>query len=93
VNAVPRYLLETQITSQAERDRVLRLAAQRFPEVALEHCFAVRDGSDERDLWICRATSDAHIWRFAHAAAVQLYGVRQIQAGVVIGRRLRARAR
>ncbi len=80
---MPRYLVETRPTTASDRDRALRLAAVRFPEVAVEHGYAARAEHDSRDVWVCRAPSKAHIQRWAAAARLALGAVRHIETDAV----------
>ena len=75
---MPRYLFETTVTSQPERDSAERLAASRFPEVAVEHRFAAHDGDVGSELWVCRAPSASHVHRFAAAARLSLASLRHV---------------
>jgi hypothetical protein len=81
---MPRYLLETRPTTASDRDRALRLAALRFPEVAVEHAYAARAQHDSRDVWVCRAPSQAHLQRWADAACLALGAVRLIETDAVV---------
>ena len=81
---MPRYLIETTATSAADRDRVYRLAADRFPEVALEHRYAVGDERGGRDVWVCRATSETHVKRWAQAARLGLETLRKIETDAAL---------
>lgn len=75
---MPRYMFETPLTDDDAGDRAARLAAQRFPEVALEHRYAVHDDGSHREVWVCRAPSVAHVRRWAGAAGVTLWVLRHV---------------
>jgi hypothetical protein len=81
---VPRYLVETCAVSAAERAVAERLAAQRFPEVALEHRYTVGEGAERHDLWVCRASSKAHVQRWSETSGLALGEVRRIEDDSVI---------
>jgi hypothetical protein len=69
---MPRYLIESGSQPRAHVGEAIELAAQRFPEIAVEQCYAERDASDARLFWVCRAPSVAHIDRWAVAAQLRL---------------------
>jgi hypothetical protein len=63
---MPRYLLETDVLATPQIDAAVRLAAQRFPEIAVEDLTTDRHGT--RTLLVCRAPSKTHVDRWAKAA-------------------------
>ena len=63
---MPRYLLKTDAIATAQIDAAVRLATQRFPEVAVEDISTDDDGA--RTIWVCRAPSKTHVGRWAEAA-------------------------
>jgi hypothetical protein len=73
---MPRYSLRTASISVVARRRAVEIAARRFPEIAVE---AADDGSDDgtpdRQIWVCRAPSPAHVRRWAAAAGLPLVDV------------------
>jgi len=75
---MPRYLLETSATTGPDRDRASAAAAHRFPEVAIEHRFTAQDDSSSRDIWVCRAPSEAHVRRWAHACHLGLAALQSV---------------
>jgi hypothetical protein len=75
---MPRYLFETNQTSDPQRVNADRLAVVRFPEVAVEHRYTDRGDHDRRELWVCKAPSAAHIQRFAAAAELVVAAVRHV---------------
>ena len=75
---MPRYLFETNVTNGPQRDSAERLAATRFPEVAVEHRFTAHDGDSGSELWVCRAPSASHVHRFAIAARLSLASLRHV---------------
>jgi hypothetical protein len=81
---VPRYLVESPPFSPVERERLLALAAHRYPEVAVEHCFAGGDDPGIGDVWVCRATSPVHLERWARAGGLALRAVRRIEYDAAI---------
>jgi hypothetical protein len=82
---MPRYLFETTATSQRDRDAMFRLAAERFPEIEFEQHLSVRGEAEDREIWVCRATSDTHVRRFVEASGAVLHAVRPIQTETLIG--------
>lgn len=74
---MPLYTFVTTALATADRDRVVELAATRFPEVAVEPNQADVDGSD-RITWVCEAPNESHLQRWARAAALELIQVRDI---------------
>ena len=83
---MPRYLVETPSTTTADLARAMRLAAERFPEVAFELRYAVC-GEHGGDVWVCRATSPTHVSRWAQEAQLEVRELRQIEAEVAPGAR------
>jgi hypothetical protein len=63
---MPRYLLETEVIATVQIADAVRLAAQRFPEIAVEGLST--DDSGTRTVWVCRAPSRTHVDRWAEAA-------------------------
>jgi hypothetical protein len=76
---MPRYLFETDASVRTGRDQVDTLA-HRFPELELEHSYLVHDGGGSREVWVCRAPSEAHLRRWAIAADLMLRHVQRIDA-------------
>ena len=79
---MPRYVVETGPFA-GDLNELLTVAEARFPEVTLE-CRYTLGGEDERDAWVCRATTDHHIRRFADAAGLVLLAIHRIEADVAI---------
>jgi hypothetical protein len=75
-------MVETRSMTTAQRARVLELAARRFPEVAVERCFATL-GDGARDVWVCRAASETHLRRWAEAARLELVTVERIASEIL----------
>ena len=65
---MPLFLFDSPRISDLQRDHALRLAARRFPEIAVEHRFGEQDGGG-LDLWVCRASNEDQLTRWAVAAA------------------------
>jgi hypothetical protein len=63
---MPRYLLKTHVIATPRIDAAVRLASQRFPEIAVEDVSV--DDTGARTLWLCRAPSETHVSRWAEAA-------------------------
>ncbi|MPY93055.1 MAG: hypothetical protein GEV08_08315 [Acidimicrobiia bacterium] len=78
---MPQFLFETGPTGGPHLDDAGGLAARRFPEVVVEHRYAVHDDG-RRDVWVCRAPSKAHIERWAAAARLELRSLHQVDADV-----------
>ena len=74
---MPLFLFEVPPISARERDRAVRLAAQRFPEIVLEHHYAEHDGGG-RDVWVCRAPNEDQLARWAAAGDLTLGRVRHV---------------
>ena len=74
---MPVFTFVTTALATGDRDRVVELAATRFPEVALGPNQADVDGSD-RITWVCEAPNESHLLRWARAAALELIQVRDI---------------
>jgi hypothetical protein len=77
---MPRYLFETRRMSDCDREGVVRLMAERFPEIGLEHRYSVRADVDSRDVWVCRASNEAHLRRWASAAGLDIDVLRRVDA-------------
>ena len=63
---MPRFLLETDAVATPQIDAAVRLAAERFPEIAVEDL--ATDDNGTTSLWVCRAPSKTHVDRWASAA-------------------------
>ena len=75
---MPRYLVETETAGTLQLTRATRLAAQRFPEIAVEHHYTAYDEASTRDLWVCRAPSRTHLERWADAARIACRSVEKV---------------
>ena len=81
---MPRFVLELNAVSSSQFADALRLTYQRFPEIAVDR----RDVSGarapttepEREKWLCRAPSAAHLRRWALAAQVRVTTVTPVEA-------------
>jgi hypothetical protein len=66
---MPRFVLETQMTTETQRERMARLAAERFPEVAVEEWSS--GGTElDRERWVCRSSSEAQLQQWVHEAGL-----------------------
>ena len=74
---MPLFLFDSPPISDLQRDHALRLAARRFPEIAVEHRFGEQDGGG-LDLWVCRASNEDQLTRWAVAAELTLGEVRRV---------------
>jgi hypothetical protein len=74
---MPVFLLEAAPISGDHHDRALRLAATRYPELAVEQRFGEHDG-DGRDLWVCRAPGPDRLARWADAAGLDVGEIRHV---------------
>jgi hypothetical protein len=76
--------METDITAASTVETELagaeRLAAHRFPEVAVERRYVTEDGTTARAVWVCRAPSEAHLGRWAESAELNVTSVGRITA-------------
>ena len=63
---MPSYLLETDVIATSRIDAAVRLAARRFPEIAVEDVSTDQDRTRTR--WVCRAPSKTHVDRWVKAA-------------------------
>jgi hypothetical protein len=77
---MPRYLLETPATTRIERARASFTASRRYPEVAIEQCFLVRDRAGSCEMWVCVAPNEAHLRRWAEASGLALATLRRVDA-------------
>jgi hypothetical protein len=77
---MPRYLCETGAVDPVRLDDAVRLAAHRFPEIALEHRRTTVGDTQSQTLWLCRAPSEAHLIRWAEAAQLALASVHPLNA-------------
>ena len=73
------FLMDAAPITDAERDAALRLAARRFPELALEQRFGEHDGSGD-DLWVCRAPDPDRLARWAAAAGLEVGDIRHVES-------------
>jgi hypothetical protein len=85
VIAIPRYLVERHAGLRAELAAATRLANLRFPEVAVEHRYELRPsgGTGDRELWVCRAPSEAHVRSWTSAAGLTFDGIALIDGDEV----------
>lgn len=74
---MPVYLFETAPIGNEEADRAVRLAAVRFPELALEQHYTEHDGRGD-DVWICRAPNRAGLARWLAAAGLRVRSIRHV---------------
>ena len=77
---MPRYLFETDVDARSQLDAAGRLAAQRFPEITIEHRYTTHDDTGARVLWVCRAPTEVHLGRWAAAAHLALTCIRRVAA-------------
>jgi hypothetical protein len=75
---MPRYLLETDVTAPTDFDAAVDMATQRFPEVAVEHCYAEHHRIGARTWWVCQAPSETHVDRWAAAAHLSPLSLRHV---------------
>lgn len=75
---MPHYLFETEGASEPQRSSGPHLAAWRFPEVAVEHRYAAHGVPHGKELWVCRAPSEAHVHRWAAASDLELAALRHV---------------
>lgn len=86
---MPRYLLEAKVVTASGSAAAIELAARRFPEVAVEHCYVAHDAAGARTTWVCRAPSEAHLQRWAATGGLPLVAVRRVDADHSADRRMR----
>lgn len=72
--AMPRYRLLTATVEPGALDAALRLAATRFPEIAVEGRCEVAGRAE----WVCRAPSGAHVRRWSAAARIPVTSLRPV---------------
>lgn len=77
---MPRYLFDLATSDRETRERATRLATQRFPELEIEHSYVLHDEHGNREVWVCRAPSEAHLHRWATAADITLGTVQRVDA-------------
>jgi hypothetical protein len=53
---------------------------QRFPEVAVERRYSPHADGANREVWVCRAPSEAHVKRWADATCIAPVGLRHVDA-------------
>jgi hypothetical protein len=75
---MPRYRVEMDPGAADRLDGAGRMAAHRFPEIAVEHRCTPNRAPGDRCVWLCRAPSEAHIDRWAAALQLRLASVRRI---------------
>ncbi len=75
---MPRYLLETDVAASSEFAAAVAMAAKRFPEVAVEHCYTEHLGARARMWWVCQAPSEAHVDRWLVAARLSPRSLRHV---------------
>src|SRR5262249_8919508 len=78
-NVMPHYLVETTTTSRTDLLGTVRLAAERYPEIAIEDRFIAHDGP-AREVWVCRAPSRFHLHRWAAASGLVLRSLEQFNS-------------
>ncbi len=76
---MPHFLVETTTTSRTGLLGAVRMAAERYPEIAIEDRFVAHDGP-AREVWVCRAPSSTHLQRWAAAAGLVLRSLDQIHS-------------
>jgi hypothetical protein len=79
---MPRFLFETAPISRGRFESLTRFGDQRFPEVAVERCYAPHAEGPNREVWVCRAPSEAHLRRWAEATCLAPLGLRHVDAYV-----------
>lgn len=79
---MPRYLFETPLLDDTARERAGRVAAERFPEMEIEHTYVTERDDVSREVWVCRAPSASHVERWAAATQLPLGVVRRVDADV-----------
>jgi hypothetical protein len=72
---MPVFLLEAAPISGDHHERAVRLAATRYPELAVEQRFGEHHG-DGCDLWVCRAPGSDRVARWADAAGLEVADIR-----------------
>ena len=77
---MPRYLVQTDEVTGSGLNGAERLAARRFPEISIEHRYVSDDGTTAREVWICRAPSEAHLGRWAESAHLSITSMCRIAA-------------
>ena len=77
---MPRFLCDVGEVTSTQFGAAVRLAAQRFPEIAVEHRYVLHSEPDARAMWVCRAPSEVHLARWATAAGIELSPVGRIDA-------------
>ena len=75
---MPRYLLETDVTASTEYHVAVAIAAKRFPEVAIEHCYTEHHRLGARVWWVCQAPSEAHVERWVAATRLSPLSLRHV---------------
>ncbi len=70
-------MVEGRRRAGAEPGAADGLVAGRFPELAVEHFYELRGTGDVngRQLWVCRAPSEAHVRAWAGASGVAVDAV------------------
>jgi hypothetical protein len=79
---MPLYLLElvpSADAGHAQLEAAVSLATRRFPEVEVERRYVVRV-DDPREVWVCRAPSEAHLTRWAAEAHLDVPSVSHVDA-------------
>jgi hypothetical protein len=76
---MPRYLLRTDIASDACAAAAVHLAGECFPGIKVERREVISAGADAHMHWVCRAPSEAHLHRWATAAQLGVGSVRQVE--------------
>jgi hypothetical protein len=81
---MPHFLLEFVPSGGAggtQLEAAVSLASSRFPEVVIERRYVVRV-ADLREVWVCRAPSQAHVTRWVAEARLDVPSVRHVDAEV-----------
>lgn len=78
---MPLYLIDVGPAPADAQDDAVRLAAKRFPEIAIEQRYFEHDGV--RDLWVCRAPSAIHLERWTAAVGLPVHAIRLVDAAAV----------
>jgi hypothetical protein len=81
---MPRYLMNRRGDAAGVLSSATRLAAARFPEVAIEHRYRLRalDQPDSSEVWVCRAPSEAELRAWILATGVGIDAISLIDADV-----------
>ena len=73
---MPRFVLEVEVVSAPQFATALTLTYQRFPEIAVEYRDVPRPRESiaerAKEIWVCRAPSEAHLGRWAAASQLRI---------------------